>query len=85
MRLEWIFFMQLVLGVFMLFFLHKLMEIKKQMDEITKEVTNYISYITEEAEAIPEEETAIVRTNHMKEKDEAQNRLIQAVLGEFFP
>ena len=85
MRLEWIFFMQLFMGVFMLIFLRRLTEMKKQIDSITKEVTNYISYITEEMEILPEEEIQVTKGNAIKEKEEAQNRLIQAVLGEYFP
>ena len=85
MRLEWIFLMQVVLGILMLFFLQKLMEIKKQIDKITKEVTNYISYITQEEEETLEEENPVGKVPLAKEKEEAQNRLIQAVLGEYFP
>ena len=85
MQLEWVFFMQLIMGVLMLFFLRKLMQMKKQMDCITKEVTNYISYITEEMESLPEKENTIEKTKRIKEKEEAQTRLIQAVLSEYFP
>ena len=85
MRIEFIFFMQLMIGALMLIFLRKQMEMKKQMDEIIKEVTNYISYITEETEAEQEIENSVIKTSQMKEKEEAQSRLIQAVLGEYFP
>ena len=78
MRLEWIFLAQLLTGLLMLFFLRKLMEIKREMDRITKEVTNYVSYITEDT-------NEIMKIEEKKEKEEAQNRLIQAVLGEYFP
>ena len=85
MRIEFIFFMQLMIGALMLIFLRKQMEMKKQMDEIIKEVTNYISYITEETEEELEIENQIIKRSHEKEKEEAQSRLIQAVLGEYFP
>lgn len=85
MRLEWIFFMQLVLGVLMLIFLRKQIEMKKQMDEIVKEVTNYISYITEEQDVQLEYENPVEKIVQKKGKEEAQNQLIQAVLGEYFP
>ena len=78
MRLEWIFLAQLLTGLLMLCFLRKLMEIKREMDRITKEVTNYVSYITEDT-------NEIMKIEEKKEKEEAQNRLIQAVLGEYFP
>ena len=94
-RLEWLFLMQIAMGVLMIIFLRKLTQMKKQVDEITKEVMNYISYITEdmEEENIQEpisvnkenkKEEKYVRSLSKKEKDEAQNRLIQAVLGEYF-
>ena len=85
MRLEWIFFMQLALGVLMLIFLRKQMEMKKQIDEIVKEVTNYLSYVTEETEEEKEIENLVIKASQIKEKEEAQSRLIQAVLGEYFP
>ena len=85
MRIELIFFMQLLLGALMLIFLRKQMEMKKQIDEIVKEVTNYLSYITEETEEELEKEKQMINTSQIKEKEEAQSRLIQAVLGEYFP
>lgn len=95
-RLEWLFLMQLVMGILMIVFLQKLTQMKKQVDEITKEVMNYISYITEDME---EEALQQIRPEKLdnlqgkktgkvvgkKEKEEAQNRLIQAILGEYFP
>ena len=85
MRLEWIFFMQLLMGVLMLAFLLQLMEIKKQIDKITKEVANYITYITEETEAEFVGEEQVHKWERAKENEEVQNRLIQAVLSEYFP
>ena len=85
MRIEFIFFMQLVLGALMLIFLRKQIEMKKQIDEIVKEVTNYLSYVTEETEEELEKEKQMMNTSQIKEKEEAQSRLIQAVLGEYFP
>ena len=82
-RLEWLFFMQLVMGILMIIFLRKLIQIKKQMDTITKEVMNYISYVTEDIEKEQYEEK-LPQKHTKKEDEEAQNRLIQAVLGEYF-
>lgn len=93
-RLEWLFFMQLVMGILMILFLQKLTQMKKQVDEITKEVTNYISYITEEMEdtETPTSEKKItsqtrneVKNQGKKAREESQNRLIQTVLQEYFP
>ena len=93
-RLEWLFLMQLVMGGLMIVFLQKQMQMKRQLDEITREVGNYISYITEDIieesqESVKEDKQ--IRENYgekdRKKKDieDAQNRLIQAVLGEYFP
>lgn len=82
-RLEWLFLMQLVMGILMLVFLRKINQMKKQIDLITKEVMNYISYVTEEVEE-EEFKEKIPEKHSKKEEEEAQNRLIQAVLGEYF-
>ena len=93
-RLEWLFLMQFIMGGLMIVFLRKQMQMKRQLDEMTREVTNYISYITEDVveeshEGAREDMQIIERRSkeHKKEKDidDAQNRLIQAVLGEYFP
>ena len=85
MGLEWIFFVQVVLTILMLIFLRKQIVMKKQIDEIVKEVTNYLSYITEEVEVVPEVENISTKMTSSKEREEEQNRLIQAVLSEYFP
>jgi len=78
------------MGILMIVFLQKLAQMKKQVDEITQEVTKYISYITEEMQEELEEtqkkKNIISKPTgaEKKEQDEAQNRLIQAVLGEYF-
>lgn len=89
-RLEWLFLMQIFMGILMIVFLQKLTQMKKQVDEIVQEVTNYISYITEdmqeELEENQQKKNIILKQNGTErmEKEEAQNRLIQAVLGEYF-
>ena len=86
MYFEWLLGMQIVMAILMIVFLQKLTQMKKQIDNITKEVTQYISYVTEDLE---EEETKTVppigQNQLNKKQEEAQNRLIQAVLGEYFP
>ena len=91
-RLEWIFFIQMIMGILLFIFLWKVVQIKKQLDEITKEVKNYITYITEEMKT--EQKEQIVSEKIQKQErlfkdhnqlQEVQNSLIQAVLGEFFP
>lgn len=83
-RLEWLFFMQVIMGIFMIVLLQKLTQMKKQVDEIIREVTSYISYITEAEQEVQAEEKKNRRVV-IKGKEEEQNRLIQAVLGEYFP
>ena len=94
-RLEWLFIMQLAMGVAMIVLLQKLMQMKRQIDEVTREVMNYISYITEEMEKEDLEEDYLTKKEVSTEKRasegrkgvenaEAQNHLIQAVLGDYF-
>ena len=80
-RLEWLFFTQLLLGIFMVILLQKLTQMKKQVDEIVREVNAYITYITENVD----EGTRSEKMKEKKHKEELQNQLIQSVLGEFFP
>lgn len=68
----------------MIVFLQKLNQMKKQVDEITKEVTNYISYITEDMEEEGKKEDVSSISMKKKQNEDAQNRLIQEVLGEYF-
>lgn len=98
--IEWIFFVQLLISVLVIILLRKMTQMKKQVDEIIKEVKEYVTFITE----MPEEEidekvneqityrqNSDVKnlkqnqTGKKMDKDEAQTRLIQAVLGEYFP
>lgn len=80
-RLEWLFFMQLLLGIFMVILLQKLTQMKKQVDEIVREVNAYITYITEDVDEGARSE----KRKENKQQEEHQNQLIQAVLGEYFP
>ena len=84
---EWLFLMQIVTTILMIVFLQKLSQMKKRVDTITQEVMQYISYITEDLEIEKEEESMpfVTKMQVQKKQEEAQNRLIQAVLGEFFP
>ena len=77
------FLMQGLLGIFMLMVLHKINQLKKQIDSITKEVTQYLAFLEEEAET----DTRVEKKEKKAKitKDEAENHLIQAVLKEYFP
>ena len=95
-RLEWLFFMQIILGIMMIIFLQKLLQMKKQVDEIVKEITNYISFVIENEEKSATEDVFfekqkseltenMQKRGYKKVEENAQNQLIQAVLGDFFP
>ena len=87
--MEWLFLVQLATVGLMILFLQKQMQIKKQLDEITKEVSNYISYVTEdmmeETQELSTKESVERHRQKKVDKEEVQNSLIQAVLGEYFP
>lgn len=86
-RLELLFLMQCLLGILMMIFLHKINRMKKQVDEITKEVKAYLTFIETEVKEETKEEPIFGKTEKTVKisKDEAENRLIQAVLQEYFP
>ena len=81
---DWLFFMQLLMGILMLAALQKLIELQKKIDEITKEVMGYISYVTNDMEEEQEKAKGMVAVENRSDKEEAQSRLIQAVLGDYF-
>ena len=69
----------LAMGVLLIILLQKITILKKQTDDIIKEVKSYLDYVLEE----PEE--TIQKSVDTTSKEEQQNRIIQAVLGEYFP
>ncbi len=81
--LELLFLSQGLLGILMLIFLHKINQMKKQVDNITKEVKAYLDFVEEDVqeELIENHKTSIKKSS----KEEAENYLIQAVLKEYFP
>lgn len=85
MYFEWLFFMQIIMVILMIVFIQKLNQMKKQIDNITKEVSQYISFITDDIEEEQKIEMSVSPKLVEKKPEEAQNRLIQAVLGEYFP
>lgn len=76
LRLEFLFLMQIVVGILLLILLHKMNRMKKQIDDITREVENYVAFVT--TEQLEEKQEQAISM-------EEQNSLIQAVLGEYFP
>lgn len=74
---------QVFLGMIIVLLLHKVCKLKVQVDEITKEVKDYISFIIED-EASSETDTP-KNPGDVKSGDAMQSSLIQSVLGEFFP
>ena len=85
MYFEWLFFMQIIIVILMIVFIQKLNQMKKQIDNITKEVSQYISFVTDDIEEEQKIEMSVSPKLVEKKPEEAQNRLIQAVLGEYFP
>jgi hypothetical protein len=76
-------FIQVFLGIIIAILLHKVGKLKAQVDEITREVKDYISFIIED-EASAEADTPKV-LNDIKSGEAMQSSLIQSVLGDFFP
>lgn len=85
--LELLFLMQSVMVGILIILLKKMIQMRKQVDDIVKEVSDYISFVTEEVQQeAPDrikEPQAIVR-REKRNRDEEQNKLIQSVLGEYF-
>lgn len=72
-----------VMGILLIILLRQISILKKQADEIVREVKAYVAYVTEEPEA-PVNQAS--QNQPEKEKnEEEQSRIIQAVLGEYFP
>jgi len=97
-QLEWIFLLQLAIGVWVLILLQRTNKIQKQLDGIINEVRKYVDFVTEEdsvngtfynnIEETDEREEYTGKKlidKHKKTREEAQNHLIQAVLQEYFP
>ena len=78
---ELLFLTQCLLGILMLIFLHKINQLKKQIDTVIKEVTQYLSFLEEDvkSDTLQEKNTSSVS------KEEVENHIIQAVLKEYFP
>ena len=96
-QLEMVFALQLAMGILMIIFLQRINRIKKQMNSVIKEVENYISFIMDddEKQQITKERMTKIenstggvisgKRSGKNKKEEEQNRLIQSVLGEYFP
>ena len=65
----------------MLIFLHKINQLKKQVDTIVKDVTQYLSFLENDVERDSLQE----ENNSKMSKEEVENHIIQAVLKEYFP
>ena len=82
-QIEWMVISQVALAVLILMTMYLLVQLKTQVDAITKEVTNYISFITEDEKELNHQESTIEKIRKT-EREKAQDELIQAVLGEYF-
>ena len=72
----------MAMSILLIILLRKITILKKQTDDIVKEVKSYLECVLEEPEEV---ESQRVKMESFKEKEERQNRIIQAVLGEYFP
>ena len=81
--LELLLIMQGLLIILMLVFLRRMNGVKGQIDQITKEVKEYLNFIEEDVHQ--EEEKTIKENIPTKGREDAQNYIIQAVLKEYFP
>ena len=80
--LELLLIMQGILVILMFIFLRKMNGIKEQIDQITKEVKDYLKFIEED---ISQEDKIIKEKQSEKKKEDVQNYIIQSVLKEYFP
>ncbi len=96
--LEIVILMDVFIGVLMLIILLRQNQMKKKIDAVIKEVEDYISFITENPEEENDRTDIEERENWEKttgsnsrqksgkyNQEVSQNRLIQEVLGEYFP
>ena len=71
---------QAVLGIGFIMLLHKISKMRKQIDETTQKVQDYVAYITECEDA----EEVTYKSGRVQD-DEQKSALLQAVLGDIFP
>ena len=87
-RFEWLFLIQMIMGGLLILLLIKVMQMKKQVDDVVKEILSYISFVTEEPQEEMQEklesEPSMISRKKKENQDELQNKLIQSVLGEYF-
>lgn len=94
-KLEWVFLLQIVMGILLLMLLLRMNQIKKQVDGIIMEVQGYVDFITKdeniEGSIVDIEkgarEESVAKRDAIKQKKEmeiSQNHLIQTVLEEYF-
>lgn len=87
-RFEWLFLIQMIMGGLLILLLIKVMQMKKQVDDVVKEILSYISFVTEEQQEEMQEnletEPKMLSRKKKENQDELQNKLIQSVLGEYF-
>lgn len=73
------------MGVLLMILLRQITILKRQTEEIVQEVKAYVAYVMEDsagqATEVPAQKEPEIRQNN----EDAQSRIIQAVLGEYFP
>ena len=82
-QLNLLLFTQMILGIVIVVLIQKISKMRSQVDEITKEVKDYISFIIEDEE--PKTKAEEIKKTDTINGDEIHSSLIQAVLGDIFP
>lgn len=100
-QVELLFIMQVIMTALLIVLMYRLSQMKRKVEKIINEVQEYINFITEEVaeESLAEAsngasdfyekrnlfEESKTKALPKEDREEAQTRLIQAVLGEYFP
>lgn len=72
-----------VMGILLIILLRQISILRKQADDIVREVKAYVAYVTEEP--VGQASEVAIKQPDKARNEEAQSRIIQAVLGEYFP
>lgn len=73
------------MGILLIILLRQITILKKQTEEIVQEVKAYVAYVMDDSAGQATEATAQKEPENRQNREEAQSRIIQAVLGEYFP
>lgn len=72
------------MGVLLIILLRQITILKKQTEEIVQEVKAYVAYVMDDSSG-QATDAPIKEPEKRQNNEETQSRIIQAVLGEYFP